>query len=80
MVSIKITANDDVLIVGREDFLEWKIATILTARDWWYVDVFDGQVVFTMDGYTLVFYIGIVFDGLWDRIGVEGDVVLDKEG
>ena len=80
MVSIKVTANDDVLIVGREDFLEWKIATILTARDWWYVDVSDGQVVFTMDGYTLVFYIGVVFDGLWDRICVEGDVVLDKEG
>ena len=35
MVGIKVAANDDVLIVvGREDFLEWKIATILTARDW----------------------------------------------
>ncbi len=64
MVGIKVAANDDVfIVVGREDFLEWKIATILTARDWRDVYISDGQVVFPVDGYTLVFYIRVVFDG-----------------
>ncbi len=56
--------NDDVfIVVRREDVLEWKIKTILTARDWRDVYVSDDQVVFTMDYYNLVFYIGVVFDG-----------------
>ena len=38
--------------------------TILTARDWQDVDVCDVQVVFAMDGYPLVFYIRVVFDGV----------------
>ena len=37
---------------------------ILTARDWQDVDVTDGEAVFVVDGYTLVFYIRVVFDGV----------------
>ena len=82
MVGVEVAADYGVGVgVGGEDFLEWKIVTILTACGGWYVDVFQDKVVLlTMDGYALELNVGIIFDGSRGVEVVEGDVVLDKEG
>ena len=75
MMGIEVTAYDDIVGVGVEDLLEWKIVTLLTAGGRRDVDVAEDEVLGpAFDGYTLVLDVGVGFYHRRSGDIVKGDI------